>query len=160
MVKIGTCWISEGDPRMIEITDVQDAEACFVVVSPETTVAEGTIPVADIVSSWTALTAEQAEMRELYEQAGLSVRDISERYGVSVYTAYYRLRACGTHFRSSGVRAGQVYERTRAKERKKDHIRRRLSEGWSVRQISEELAISLSHAYQLAREVRESATDE
>ena len=159
MVEVGTCWVSAGDPRMIEITEVRGSDVTFVVLSPADADPEGTLPIATLAEAWDELTDEQAEMRELYEQAGLSVRDIGARYGVSVYTAYYRLKAIGTHFRSSGVRPGQVYDRTREKERKKDQIRRRLGEGWSVRRAGEELGISMSHAYQLAREVREEDVD-
>lgn len=155
MVQTGTCWIRQDDHWMVEVTDVTDDAVSYIVVSPTDVEPDGIAPRDAFETNWTRLTDEQAEMRELYEQAGLSVRDIGERYGVSVYTAYYRLKNIGTQFRSSGVRKGQVYARTLEKDRKKAHIRQRLIEGWSVREAGEELGISMSHAYQLAREVRE-----
>lgn len=140
---------------MVEVTAVSDGVVSYIVVSPTDGPPDGTEPEGTFAEGWQRLTEDQAEMRELYEQAGLSVRAIGQRYDMSVYTAYYRLKGIGTRFRSSGVRKGQVYERTREKERKKERVRQRLLEGWSVRAIRDELGISTSHAYQLAREVRD-----
>jgi len=158
VVEPGSCWVAnDADAALVEVTDVSnDHVVSFVVLCAggafET---EGYMEEAAFQERFLQVRDVDAEMRELYEQADLSVREIAAQYGVSSYTAYYRLKGVGTRFRKSGVRANRdAYERSQRREANLATVVEHYRAGIAVVAIARKMGLSRSRIYQLIRSAR------
>ena len=160
-IEAGTCWVRRSDHMMVQILEIEGEDAVWSVIcgGVEEPGMEGQTALEALKSLFFVVSDEEATMREEYEVQERSVREVAQRFGISSYTAYYRLKRVGTEFRPGGVRPGKEYPRSLALlenlQTTYDHWRASVGSGDGgrgiAREIASELDLSESRAYQLRR---------